>query len=275
MTAGLESRVGDHYMTGGSSGSHDPSHMKANDFLAHVREHHTPGSHHYKADADARAKAVHELHETYNAEQGRLLREVVQEFKGFKHKKNKDLYAKIKEAYEANDKEPLNTLQMEEHLKDLADAILPQLNYGVAGEKDKNYQALQAYIAALNPRESEEGQKLVNELYSAVKTGKGQKAARAMIEILKAHKTSNYLGQLEAALFNREDHDFRDAYAALIKKGVEDELGDAELRTHSLASDLEKAAKLYVAADYVGLAEEYKLKKPKMPKASHGSHAAH
>ena len=213
------------------------------------------------------------MHKLYHDEeiQGRIIKELHKPFKEIKLKNYKDLHDRIKDAYKANDKEPLSDFEAEEHLKDLVNEIFPDLKYGVKGEREQNYTTFQAYLSDLKNKVGDDADKLIGELYTAVKTGKGQKATKTIVDILKQHKTHSYTGNLLTAILNPEDHEFQEAYAGQIKKETEDEIPEEEVRRYLIQKNLVEAAQKAAIGDYLGIVEKYRVKK----KPAEGHSAAH
>ena len=207
----LENRVGDAYMSGGgdhggAQGAHDPTHMSPSDFLKYLKGHHKQGAHEYIEDNDERAEAVHKLHEQYHDElRDRLHKELGKPFKAIKAKNYKGLHDKLREAFEHNDKEPLSEDEADEHLKELLNEILPELKYGVKGEKDRNYTTFNAYLSQLP---DEDAKKLRGQLYTALRTGKGLQATKTIVDILKQHERNTYETNDVGAIINPDSAEF-------------------------------------------------------------------
>lgn len=269
VSQNLENRVGGDYMSGGdhsgghgAHGGHDPKHMNPHEFLTYLKAHHREGSHEYVEDPKKRAEAVHNLHEMYHDElRDKLHRELSKPFKAIKGKKYKGLHDKLKEAFEHNDKEPLSKDEADEHLKALLDEILPELKYGVKGEKERNYTTFNAYLHQMG----EDGQKLQKELYAALRTGKGLQATKTIVDILKSHEVSIYESDVIGTVINPLSPEFQDAYGQHIAAKVEEETGQ-KVRAAMISKNLQDAAVKAALGEYLALADAYK---PQPKKKAH------
>ncbi len=276
----LENRVGGTHMSGGGDhgahgahgghDAHDPSHMSATEFLKYLKGHHREGSHEYIEDHDKRAEAVHKLHEQYHdGLREQFHKELAKPFKAIKAKNYKGLHDKLREAFVHNDKELLSTDEADEHLKELLNEILPELKYGVKGEKDRNYQTFKAY---LNQLPEEKQKELYSQLYGALRSGKGLQATKSIVDVLRTHEEMTYETNVFTTFINPESPDFQSAYGKYIAKKVEEETGQ-EVRAGLITRNLQDTALKAAVGEYIELAEKYKPQ-PKKKAHGHDDHAA-
>lgn len=249
--------------------------MSPYEFLEYIKGLHTKDHDHYIEDLDKRAGEIHKIHEAYHDEEvkGRITNQLLKEFKKvkLKHKKYQDLHDKVKDAYKANDKEPLPHHQMEEHLKEYVNQIFTDLGYGL-DNKEQNYTTFRAYLEQLS--HTEEGKKAAVEIFDHMKKGKGKYAAKKIVDLLKVHKQIIYDNNVLSAIVTEDTPEFHAAYANIIKEKTEEEVPGESVLEGLIAKDIKKTAGLAAKGEYEAIAQEYKPRHKKPTEHGHGEHAA-
>lgn len=251
------------YMTNAHKAEHKgkkPFHeMNPNEFIEVARGLHEEGHEHYIEDLTARVKGATEVIREYHKHHSRLEHELLADFDKIDLKQIKPIHDKVQQAYKRNEHKPLSQPKADEYLRNILDVILPEIGYGVKGNKEQMQNSFESYVSELlhNKATQEKASELKHRLDIALKNGEGILAAQMVLELMKMYKRVKYEGMFNSYLLNPSEPDFIDTYAEHIAGEVTSKTG-IEVKKSLMARNFEEVFGRYIGENYLDIANTYK-----------------